>query len=93
MINREAIHKLVDVVLDIQEQGSHYANLEMSNFGYDISVNAQTDGYDAFNDCELCERFNLDDSEKYDEVMDFLNTLRAEKEEPQTGATVRDSDT
>ncbi|MCR1842788.1 hypothetical protein [Murimonas intestini] len=46
-MTREQIHSLVDMVLDVQEQTSAYADIDISNHGGLVNVYVMDQGFDA----------------------------------------------
>lgn len=77
---REWAHALLDKVLDIHDQGRHYAMLNVSNYGTPLIVRAQTGGFRIREDYDLCENFcdwksDEENQEIFDKAMSFLGGL------------------
>lgn len=84
MIDRKAIHDLVDKALDVQEQTKRYVSVTLSNFGSDIDVYAIAGGWRKDDDFDLSKNFCREGGgAKYDVAMAYLDSLL--KEEPRTG--------
>lgn len=43
--SRELIHILVDAVLDVHEQTEHFAAVQITNYGHDISIYSNIGGF------------------------------------------------
>lgn len=80
---RELIHHLVDLVLDIQEKTNHYASVNMSNYGSSLNVQVAEGGWDAEKDYSLVESFEKDkiiDSVRFRRTLDYLDGLISREE-------------
>ncbi len=79
---REAIHALVDKVLDVQENTKHYAEISISNVGHDAHVYVIEGGFDSEKDYSLQEDFDFDRSAvgvRLQRTLDYLDGLARDR--------------
>lgn len=80
MVDRKAIHDLVDKVLDVREQTDHYVSVEIKNYGSDISVWVMKGGWDKDKDFDLYCRPDIEDADGLGTVIVYLDGLLNEKD-------------
>lgn len=74
MDKKRIIISLLDRVIKLQENG-HYASLDTSNYGYDISVRVIKGGFRAGNGYDLNKYLMIDNSEKILSTMIRLDEI------------------
>ena len=91
MADRKLIHQLLDKVLDVQEQTGHYASVDFSNRGYDISVWVQLGGWCQRANFDFSEGFDMDEvgSERFCKTLEYLDGLLPKKWTPAAATAER----
>lgn len=64
--------QLLDKVLQIGEQGQHYVNIDVNNYGYGITVCAMRGGFDRGKEFDIYESIGT-----YSEEKDFVELMQA----------------
>lgn len=64
--------QLLDKVLQIGEQGQHYVNIDVNNYGYGITVCAMRGGFDRGREFDIYESIGT-----YSEEKDFVELMQA----------------
>ena len=64
--------QLLDKVLQVEEQGQHYANIDVSNYGRGITVTAMRGGFDRGKEFDIYESIGT-----YSEEKDFVELMQA----------------
>ena len=84
MADRKLIHQLLDKVLDVQEQTGHYASVDFSNRGHDISVWVKLGGWCKGANFDFNKDFNMDEvgSERFCKTLEYLDGLLPKKWTP-----------
>ncbi|ANU47738.1 hypothetical protein ADH76_18865 [Enterocloster clostridioformis] len=87
MADRKLIHQLLDKVLDVQEQTGHYASVDFSNCGHDISVWVQLGGWCKEANFDFNESFDIDEvgSDRFREALEYLDGLLPKNMDPSGG--------
>lgn len=87
MADRKLIHQLLDKVLDVQEQTGHYASVDFSNYGHDISVWVKLGGWRKGANFDFSEGFDMDEvgSERFHKTLEYLDGLLPKKMDPSGG--------
>lgn len=74
---RNLRHKILDLVLDIQEQGD-YAQVNFANFGWDIDVSTMIGPFDKDKKCHVHDK--IDFSLNVSDIAKLMQALEAQKE-------------
>ncbi|CCY00633.1 unknown [Enterocloster bolteae CAG:59] len=87
MADRKLIHQLLDKVLDVQEQTGHYASVDFSNYGHDISVWVKLGGWRKGTNFDFNKGFDMDEvgSERFRKTLEYLDGLLPKKMDPSGG--------
>lgn len=87
MADRKLIHQLLDKVLDVQEQTGHYASVDFSNYGHDISVWVKLGGWRKGTNFDFDKDFDMDEvgSERFRKTLEYLDGLPPKNMDPSGG--------
>lgn len=87
MADRKLLHQLLDKVLDVQEQTVHYASVDFSNYGHDISVWVKLGGWRKGTNFDFDKDFDMDEvgSERFRKTLEYLDGLLPKNMDPSGG--------
>lgn len=74
-MNRELLHELLDVVLEVQEAGD-YAYFDVSNYGSNVTVHHISGGFARERDYDYAAYCNINDTGTLQGMVDYFKGIK-----------------